>query len=80
MASGKKTSKNQKTGNKGKVITQEKRVKPKKETVLVEATEQIINQLFEEEKDGVFTTTLNGKPIVEIIMRYGKKYIRVKNT
>ena len=81
------TSKNQKSGtkNKGKVLmAQEKRVKPRKETILIEATEEIINQVYDVEGatvevDGVNYISLNGKAVLGITMRYGKKYFKVRN-
>lgn len=75
------TSKNQKSGTKGKNnFVAEKKIKKVKETILVEITKEVISKMLDGEKDGtIFVDTYEGKEVLSVIMRYGKKYMRLKN-
>lgn len=72
MAKG-KVSKNSRT-SKTTVNVVAKVVKPKKETIMVEITDEVRTEL---EKDSKF---INGKEILGTKVRYGKRYLLVKNT
>lgn len=75
------TSKNQKSGTKGKNnFVAEKNIRPKKEYILVEQTIENIGKVTTVEKDGELIA-LYGEKIIECcIVRYGKKYFKVRNT
>ena len=64
-------SKNQK-GNKGTNFIAEKRVKAKKETILVEATDKVILEI-----DGA--REYLGKKILKHVFHYGKEYLVLSN-
>jgi hypothetical protein len=72
MSSG-KVSKNSTKGSKTSVVFKEKRIKPKKEYILVELTQEI-SETYKED-----LSTYNNKPVEEIITRYGKTYLKIRN-
>lgn len=73
MASG--VSKNSKKGSKPTTVFKEKRVKPKKEYILIEVDSKVFSKIKEQEDLSVF----QGKPVESIIERFGKIYLKVKN-
>jgi RNase P/RNase MRP subunit POP5 len=72
MASG-KVSKNSTKGSKPKVMEIEKKVRPKKEYILVELTQEIYKVYRED------LSNLNNVPVEDVIFRYGKAYLKIKN-
>lgn len=64
MASNKKDNKKERTF--------EKKVRPKKETILIEFTKEL-------KKDWV-GNNYNGKQVINLIKKYGKEYLVVDNT
>jgi hypothetical protein len=72
MASG-KVSKNSRT-SKPSVVIKEKRVKPKKETILVE----VIGDMYKQIKENGLVE-YEGKTILDIVRRYGKNYLILEN-
>lgn len=67
------TSKNSKKGSKPTVVVKEKRVKPKKEYILIELTQEV----YKDYKSDL--STYKDKQVEDVIKRYGKTYLRVKN-
>jgi hypothetical protein len=72
MASG-KVSKNSRT-SKPKEIFKPVKERKKKEFIYIELT-KIVYEAFKNDLSEIY-----GKPVDSIIERYGKKYLKVKNT
>lgn len=66
-------SKNSKKGSKPAVVVKEKKVRVKKEHILVELTSEV----YKEYKDDL--STYKDKFVEDVIKRYGKTYLKVKN-
>jgi hypothetical protein len=75
MASESKVSKNSVKGSKSKVVEMVKKVRPKKEFILIELTPSVYTEI----KATKELTEYQGKFIEDTIFRYGKTYLYCKN-
>ena len=72
MASG-KVSKNSKKTSKPTQTMMPKKEKLKKEFILIEVTESIKDKIYED------LSVYEGKEVTEILRRFGKQYLKIRN-